>query len=457
MHVDKSSKSIDKLEKERGSEVKSTDRERRFRPRVWLVGALGLMLLAFPAGALASVNPPSISSSFTPNSIGVGDTSALAYAITNPNTSGLTGIGFTDDLPSGVTVDNPNGVSVGKSCGAGATLTANPGDSTISLTGASLAPARSDTATVSSGSDTVTDPSITATDQGALVSGTGIPPLTYVGTVTAGTSFLLSSSPTVQNDVAATDNGTSVTIEPTCVVSAAVTAATAGTYTNNTGTVTSTEGGSGNSDTESLTVIGPPTVTITSPANGATFTYGQRVLAHYSCHEATNPDGPGLGYCGGDVNNGSPIHTTTPGRNTFTVTAISNDGEVTNQTVDYTVLPNNSFSVSHLTAESNGHVIFDAALPGAGKLVSVEHAVVKGQTGSRVLFGSGSLSVSRRGSDGVAVPLTAQGKQLVKQVHAANHGKHPKHEVIDVTLSVTYTPKGGRAKTLTFSGIVVKP
>ncbi|HML00760.1 MAG TPA: hypothetical protein VK428_11265 [Acidimicrobiales bacterium] len=71
---------------------------------------------------------------------------------------------------------------------------------------------RSDPATVTSGSDTVDDTSIQAVDKGLPVTGTGIPAGTYVGTVTPGTSFLLSSSPTSQVNVDASDNGTFVSI-----------------------------------------------------------------------------------------------------------------------------------------------------------------------------------------------------------------------------------------------------
>jgi hypothetical protein len=73
-------------------------------------------------------------------------------------------------------------------------------------------PGRTDAATVTSGSPTVLDSSVQATDVGDVVSGTGIPPNTFVGTVTAGTSFLLSSSATSQVNVNATASGTSVVI-----------------------------------------------------------------------------------------------------------------------------------------------------------------------------------------------------------------------------------------------------
>jgi hypothetical protein len=74
---------------------------------------------------------------------------------------------------------------------------------------------RTDAATVSSGSATVLDASITAADLHKPVSGTGIPANSFVGTVTPGVSFKLSSSDTSQADVLATAAGTSVKITTT--------------------------------------------------------------------------------------------------------------------------------------------------------------------------------------------------------------------------------------------------
>lgn len=60
----------------------------------------------------------------------------------------------------------------------------------------SVAANRTDTAGTTSGSSTVTDTSILATDAGRLVTGTGIPTNAYVGAVTAGVSFVLMSGST---------------------------------------------------------------------------------------------------------------------------------------------------------------------------------------------------------------------------------------------------------------------
>lgn len=64
--------------------------------------------------------------------------------------------------------------------------------------------ARTDTGHVTAGSPVVTDPDIATADLGRPVTNPNIPAATYVGTVLAGVSFRLSSSPVAQVDVNAT-------------------------------------------------------------------------------------------------------------------------------------------------------------------------------------------------------------------------------------------------------------
>lgn len=74
----------------------------------------------------------SIAKSFTPFTIQVGSTSILQFTITNPNTTAmLTGIGFSDTLPSAVTA------TAATSSACGGTYTATAGS--VVLTGGSLA------------------------------------------------------------------------------------------------------------------------------------------------------------------------------------------------------------------------------------------------------------------------------------------------------------------------------
>ncbi len=80
--------------------------------------------------------------------------------------------------------------------------------------------------------------------------------------------------------------------------------------------------------------ISPPSVTITTPPNGATYSYGQVVDAEYLCTPAL---GATLKSCTGTVPNATAISTTTGTSNTFSVTAEDTDGQKETVTNHYTV------------------------------------------------------------------------------------------------------------------------
>ncbi len=79
----------------------------------------------------------------------------------------------------------------------------------------------------------------------------------------------------------------------------------------------------------------PPSISISSPVNGATYTQGQVVAAEYSC-----PTAPGTTVtCSGTVANGAPIETRTLGAHTFTVSVIDSDAlSATPGSISYTVV-----------------------------------------------------------------------------------------------------------------------
>ena len=92
-------------------------------------------------------DPPGIAKGFGATSILLNGTTSLSFTIANPNAADtLTGVGFSDTLPSGLVIATPNGLS--GSCGGG-TITATAGAGVISLTGATLAPSTTCTFTVS--------------------------------------------------------------------------------------------------------------------------------------------------------------------------------------------------------------------------------------------------------------------------------------------------------------------
>ncbi len=78
-----------------------------------------------------------------------------------------------------------------------------------------------------------------------------------------------------------------------------------------------------------------PTVTISTPVNGATYTQGQAVDAAYSCGA---PTGATVTACMGPVANGAAIETGTLGSHSFTVNASDSDGVNASQSVSYTVV-----------------------------------------------------------------------------------------------------------------------
>ncbi len=80
-------------------------------------------------------NHPTLTKTFTPATIGINGTSALAFTITNSAGSpAQSGLAFTDVLPAGVVISTPNGLS--GVCGG--VVTATAGTNVIILTGGAL-------------------------------------------------------------------------------------------------------------------------------------------------------------------------------------------------------------------------------------------------------------------------------------------------------------------------------
>lgn len=98
-----------------------------------------------PASAtitVVAVAAPSLSKTFTPNTIFAGQTSQLAIRINNNDVdTNLTGTSYTDTLPSGLIIATPNGLSV-NNCGGGASVSAPAGGTTISLTNGTITPSQ---------------------------------------------------------------------------------------------------------------------------------------------------------------------------------------------------------------------------------------------------------------------------------------------------------------------------
>jgi arabinogalactan endo-1,4-beta-galactosidase len=114
--------------------------------------------------------PPAISKVFATASVALNGTTSLTFNLSNPNTtSSLSGIGFTDTLPSGQVVGTPNGLA--GSCGGG-TITGAAGSNSVSLSGATLAASAACTFAVNvtgtaSGPQKNTTSAVTSTEAGS--------------------------------------------------------------------------------------------------------------------------------------------------------------------------------------------------------------------------------------------------------------------------------------------------
>jgi hypothetical protein len=105
-----------------------------------------------------------------------------------------------------------------------------------------------------------------------------------------------------------------------------------------------TDAGEGNAKLDSVKLFVPdttaPTITIASPAEGATFTQARPVPVTYSCvdPDVDGAQASGLAGCAGDVASGALLDTSTPGAHTFTVKATDAAGNLATLVRNYTVL-----------------------------------------------------------------------------------------------------------------------
>jgi uncharacterized repeat protein (TIGR01451 family) len=271
------------------------------------------------------VTPPTIAKAFGVHTLVLNGTTTMTITLANPNAfATLTGIAFSDPLPSGLVVATPNGLS--NPCGGAASATA--GASSVSLTGVTLAAgascsfkvnvtatstgAKSNTTSTVTSNETVpggtasdslnavAPPTISKAFSAPSVPLNGIPTLTFTltnpnaGTPLTGVGF---TDPLPSGLVIATPNGLinsctgTITATPgspsvslagatlaaggSCAFTVNLRTIAAGSQDNTTGVVTSTEGGPGNTASASLLIVAPPTIAkafgaTTIQANGTT-------------------------------------------------------------------------------------------------------------------------------------------------------------------------------------------
>jgi hypothetical protein len=177
-----------------------------------------------------------------------------------------------------------------------------------------------------------------------------------------------------------------------------------------------------------VTVAGPPAATLTTPADGATFTQAQHVLAAFSCQD--DPAGPGLSTCVGSVANGAPVDTATVGTHTFTVTATSGDGASVRVTHTYAVSAapannGNGGNTGNGSGNGNGNGN-NAGAPNSGTCASdAQHKGVTGTGGTgKNQFRLSELKINCSGIVGFGIRVPRQGDVGVL-VTASQHLEEP--------------------------------
>lgn len=255
---------------------------------------------------ITNIGPASIVKAFGAASIPQSGNTSLTFTITNANASvALTGVAFTDALPSGLVVATPNGLA--GACGGG-TITATAGSGSISLAGATIVGSGSCTFSVNvtgvtagnkvnttgavSSANGGTGNTATASIQvlappvvskaftpavilpntnstltltlanpaanGVALTGvavTDILPSGVVGTALIGTSGACGTATAVltpPSNIAF--SATSIPPGGSCTASVTVTGSVIGIYNNVTGLVASTNGGTGNTASATLTI-----------------------------------------------------------------------------------------------------------------------------------------------------------------------------------------------------------
>src|SRR6185312_3145939 len=267
------------------------------------------------------LGPPSIAKVFNPSSIALNATTSLTFTISNSNTStALTGVAFTDTLPTGLTVANatatvcggtlttaaPTGISL-----SGATISASGQcQFSVTVTGAASGQYTNTTGAVTStngGTGNTATANLTVASPPSINKAFGAASIPLNGTTSLTFSITNPNTNVALSGLAFTDNlpaglvvasttnltntcggtataaagSSSVTLSAgtlaasaSCTVSVNVQGTTAG-LKNNSVLVTSTEGGTGNTSNASITVVGPPVLikafgAASIPLNGST-------------------------------------------------------------------------------------------------------------------------------------------------------------------------------------------
>jgi outer membrane protein OmpA-like peptidoglycan-associated protein len=160
------------------------------------------------------------------------------------------------------------------------------------------------------------------------------------------------------------------------------------------------------------TVAAAPSVQITTPAAGGSYVHGQVVSTSFVCHDGIG--GPGIKSCLDEKGSTSPgvLDTSTLGAHTYTVTATSQDGQITTKSAHYDVKPPGPPSVQ-VTTPASGSVWEQGAVvsTGFGCTDGVGGPGIKSCLDEQGSTSPGRLDTSTLGSHIYTVTATSQDGQ----------------------------------------------
>jgi hypothetical protein len=172
-----------------------------------------------------------------------------------------------------------------------------------------------------------------------------------------------------------------------------------------------------------------PSISITTPADGASYRQGQKVTARYSC---ADPDGTAdVASCSGPVASGHNIDTSTPGSHSFNVSATDRAGNSGSKTVTYTVKaakPTITTSGRSSAKSAGATEVVDpgikVACPRGGRpCTATETATVTlstpaaGIKAKKVVIGRAHFTVPAGKSGELTFKLNSRGARLLRGLH----------------------------------------